>query len=139
MVNGTESPFHEIAHAGLPQGSPLSPILFLFFNANLVASRLSDRGGSIAFVDDYNAWVTGSSITETTDKIQKELLPRVAEWARTSGATFEATKTQFIHFSRTKRVKMEVPPPLRFLGDWIGPARSVKLLGLVMDQELRFK
>ena len=43
IINGTESAMMEIAHAGLPQGSPLSPILFLFYNADLVASKLSDK------------------------------------------------------------------------------------------------
>jgi hypothetical protein len=44
--------------AGLPQGSPLSPILFLFFNADLIQHKLDANGGSMAFVDDYSAWVT---------------------------------------------------------------------------------
>jgi hypothetical protein len=35
-VNGQASEARELEQAGLPQGSPLSPILFLFFNADLV-------------------------------------------------------------------------------------------------------
>src|SRR3954470_21028774 len=34
IVNGKASRQTELLQAGLPQGSPLSPILFLFFNAN---------------------------------------------------------------------------------------------------------
>jgi hypothetical protein len=37
------------------QGSPLSPILFLFFNSDLVQCTINRNGGSIAFVDDYTA------------------------------------------------------------------------------------
>jgi hypothetical protein len=54
-VNGFTSALRELPQAGLPQGSPLSPILFLFFNAHLVQSRIDSNGGSIAFVDDYSA------------------------------------------------------------------------------------
>ena len=54
-----ESGVRDIEHAGIPQGSPLSPFLCVFYNANLVQSRLEKSGGSIGFVDDYNAWVAG--------------------------------------------------------------------------------
>ena len=47
--------------AGLPQESPLSPILFLFFNVDLVQRKIDAKEGAIAFVDDYSAWVTGDS------------------------------------------------------------------------------
>ena len=36
QVNGQASETRRLPQAGLPQGSPLSPILFLFFNADLV-------------------------------------------------------------------------------------------------------
>jgi hypothetical protein len=36
----------------------LSPVLFLF-NADLVQRKIDTKGGSIAFIDDYSAWVTG--------------------------------------------------------------------------------
>ncbi|RFN41629.1 reverse transcriptase [Fusarium flagelliforme] len=59
LVNGYCSERRRLPQAGLPQGSPLSPVLFLFFNADLVQSKIDSRGGSIALADDYSAWVTG--------------------------------------------------------------------------------
>ncbi|OAQ58910.1 reverse transcriptase [Purpureocillium lilacinum] len=53
VVNGHTSAVRELPQAGLPQGSPLSPVLFLFFNADLVQRRIKAAGGSIAFIDDY--------------------------------------------------------------------------------------
>jgi hypothetical protein len=69
-VNGYTSGLRELPQAGLPQGSPLSPVLFLFFNADLVQSRIDSKGGSMAFVDDYSAWVTGPTAEENRDGIQ---------------------------------------------------------------------
>lgn len=76
VVGDYESPISEIKHAGIPQGSPLSPILYVFYNANLVQGRIGKSEGSIGFIDDYNAWVTGPSAAETTCKLQTQLLPR---------------------------------------------------------------
>lgn len=76
VVNSFCSDEMEIIHAGLPQGSPLSPILFLFMNANLVNIPISREGGAIAFVDDYTHWTVGESADENTVRLQNEIIPR---------------------------------------------------------------
>ncbi|KAG6979443.1 putative RNA-directed DNA polymerase from transposon X-element [Fusarium oxysporum f. sp. conglutinans] len=58
MINGQSFESRPLPQAGLPQGSPLSPMLFLFFNADLVQTQIDRNGGAIAFVDDYTAWVS---------------------------------------------------------------------------------
>ena len=50
---GFQSEIQTIEEAGLPQGSPLSPNLFNFYNANLVEASINKNGGAIGFVDDY--------------------------------------------------------------------------------------
>ncbi len=60
-MNEYDSEKQKLLQAGLPQGSLLSPILFLFFNADLVEKKIDSNGGALAFVDDYTAWVTGPS------------------------------------------------------------------------------
>ena len=44
-INGETSPMIDLPEAGLPQGSPLSPILFLFFNADLVHTPITKGRG----------------------------------------------------------------------------------------------
>jgi hypothetical protein len=58
-VNGHTSKRRALPQAGFPQGSPLSPVLFLFFNADLVQSRINSKGCSLAFINGYSAWVVG--------------------------------------------------------------------------------
>lgn len=53
VVNGLETEASDIAFPGLPQGSPLSPILYVFFNADLVAESVDDKRGAMGFIDDY--------------------------------------------------------------------------------------
>jgi hypothetical protein len=42
-----------LENTGLAQGSPLSPILFAFFNSDLVDQPVDTRGGASAYIDDY--------------------------------------------------------------------------------------
>jgi hypothetical protein len=74
-VGEYESEVSEIKYAGIPQGSPLSPLLYVFYNANLVGKKIGGRGGAIGFVNDFNAWVVGADESETTATIQREIIP----------------------------------------------------------------
>ena len=56
-VNGETSKTAALNQAGLPQGSPLLSILYLFFNSDLVQGVINKNKGSIAFIDDFIAWV----------------------------------------------------------------------------------
>lgn len=87
-VNNSTTPVVELHHAGLPQGSPLSPILFLLFNADLVESKINKNRGAIAFIDNYSAWVMGDSIEHNINLLQDTTIPHVLSWAKTSGAVF---------------------------------------------------
>ena len=77
MVNGSSTNLIDLQYTGLPQGSPLSLILFLFFNASLVKSPINKCKGAIAFVDDYSAWVTGESIQANITKLQSQVIPHL--------------------------------------------------------------
>jgi hypothetical protein len=73
----------------------------LFFNADLVQRGLNRDRRSMAFVDDYNAWVTGPSAEANREGIQATI-DQAMDWERRSGATFEGEKTVIIHFTRIR-------------------------------------
>jgi hypothetical protein len=136
QVNGQSSEGQSLPQAGLPQGSPLSPVLFLFFNADLVQRRIDSHGGAIAFVDDFNAWVTGPTAQCNREGIEA-IIREALDWERRSGATFEAEKTAVIHFTR-KAYKTDAQPFV-IKGQTIEPQDHVKILGVVMDARLKYK
>ncbi|KAG6997033.1 RNA-directed DNA polymerase from mobile element jockey [Fusarium oxysporum f. sp. conglutinans] len=136
VINGQSSESQPLPQAGLPQGSPLSPILFLFFNADLVQTQIDRNGGAIAFVDDYTAWVSGPTAQSNRRGIQA-VIDKALDWERRSGATFEAEKTAIIHFTRyTGRIDSE---PFTIKGEKVVPTDQVKILGVVMDSRLHYK
>ncbi|TKA24535.1 hypothetical protein B0A49_13679, partial [Cryomyces minteri] len=71
----------------------------------------------MGFIDDFTAWAT-------------------ERWSRESGATFEADKTGFIHFTRAK-AKKDDSTTLRFFDATIRPQGKIKILGVTMDSALR--
>ncbi|KAJ6436766.1 Chromo domain protein [Purpureocillium lavendulum] len=136
QVNGQSTDAQVLPQAGLPQGSPLSPVLFLFFNADLVQQQIDCYGGSLAFVDDYTAWVTGPTAQSNRSGIET-IINRALEWERRSGATFEAEKTAIIHFTR-KAFKFDTHAFV-IKGQVVEPKRHVKVLGMIMDSSLKYK
>jgi hypothetical protein len=136
VVDGQVSAVRDLEQAGLPQGSPLSPILFLFFNADLVQQRIDQNGGAIAFVDDYTAWVVGATAAENMERLDA-IVQRATAWESRSGASFEGDKTAFIHFTRNNRQSAD--EPLSVKGEEVLPTASVKILGLIMDSRLRYQ
>lgn len=136
QINGQLSEVQDLPQPGLPQGSPLSPILFLFFNADLVQRQIDSQGGAIAFVDDFTAWVTGPTVHSNREGITS-IINEALDWEKRSGATFEADTTAIIHFApKARKVDQE---PFTIKGQTVEPKSKVKILGVLMDTRLKYK
>jgi hypothetical protein len=129
----------KITYPGLPQGSPLSPILYIVYNATLLHGIIKSRGGEMGFVDDYTAWVTGPSPEENADRIQNEIIPRIVQWEKQSRATFEASKTQFIHFTKGVERAQQPHVALQINGIHVAPSDTMKVLEVNLDSKLRMR
>ena len=126
-----------LENAGLAQGSPLSPILFAFFNSDLVDQPVDSNGGASAYIDDYFRWRVGRSAEDNIQKIQNEDIPRIEAWAKRTGSCFAVKKTELIHITRRKGEHTKGQIVMQ--GTTIRPSATAKLLGVVFDQELRWK
>ena len=87
---------------GIPQGSPVSPILFLLFNAPLITA-CSLRTGiaqsiSFGWVDEVAALVESESYYTNTITPEK-ILDKANLWARRHTARFAPDKFDLIHFT----------------------------------------
>ena len=53
QFDGFQTETANLPYAGLAQGSPLSPILLAFFDADLVDQLVDTRRGASAYIDDH--------------------------------------------------------------------------------------
>jgi hypothetical protein len=123
---------------GIPQGSPVSPILFLFFVADLLDATNNEalRVSSNGFVDDINVLTYGGS-TERNCKILEETHRKCEEWAATHGAKFAPDKYEIMHLTRTpRRFNLKATPILGGLRK--EPKGNIRVLGVQIDAKLRW-
>lgn len=128
-----------MVEAGLPQGSPLSPLSYIFYNADLVEIPITSTEGGLGFVDDISTWVTSNTASENLARIKNEIIPRAVRWAKASGAEFEISKTELIHFTRNSLKNPRPYEAILFETSTIAPQETLKLLGVTFDQQLRMK
>src|SRR5437667_1484513 len=84
--------------AGIPQGSPLSPILFMLYNAELLEiSRPPDL--ALGFIDNIAYSISGQTAQSNIERLQT-ILSKSEEWKVKHGAKFEPSKYMLVHFTR---------------------------------------
>ena len=137
IIDGIETEARQL-RAGVPQGSPLSPILFLFYNATLLeALNLPEIPLTpIGFADDVNLLTYGPSTPINCQNLQLGHA-KCLDWARTHGMRFAPAKYTLTHFTRRRGFDLYTPIVLPDLT--VQPEPSVKVLGLILDTRLRWK
>ncbi|KAG0160607.1 hypothetical protein PDIDSM_8137 [Penicillium digitatum] len=100
---------------GIPQGSPLSPILYLIYNADLVEGCEGVK--TSGWVDDVAFIVIGKDEHETISKLQKACQYADA-WAARHASVFDPKKYALIHFGTTVQATTTAE---RYLGVWLDP------------------
>src|SRR5436305_1865960 len=120
----------------IPQGSPLSPILFLVFASGLLEQIEGENGAvGLGFVDDTNIIVWGRSAEENCRRLD-QIHERCLAWARRHGAAFAPKKYKLIHF--TRRRKADVTARTNIQGFDGKPVSSLRVLGVWVDSKLRW-
>ena len=86
--------------AGLPQGSPISPILFmLFIEPIFKQGPVRLHRGCFGYADDICQLVASPSLEENCMELQ-HCTEELRQWGAREGLTFDFTKTELQHFTR---------------------------------------
>jgi len=120
---GTPAP----VNVGAPQGSPISPLLFLLYVAPL-HFRIP-RGLMISYVDDFALTVASLSYRGNIRRPQ-ELFEKLERKASCLGVSFSVAKTELIHWrTPSQRHSPKCVSPIQIKGELFHPGNSVRWLG----------
>jgi ribonuclease HI len=134
------------ASNGIPQGSPLSPILYLFYSADLLEITEPHRGPSrpreltAGFVDDSTFIVSSPSFRENMEKM-KVLVQKALEWAKLHACQFDINKFILVHFlsKQATYTKADQDIPLQIGDVLVHPSDTAKYLGVTLDKHLNWR
>jgi len=132
VVEGENSDVMDVS-IGLPQGSALSPTLYLYYNA-VILERKGDKG----FADDVVFAELEGDIGVNTSRLQKRIEIAQKGWCGSHNQTLDFKKFQLIHFTRSKDFETVKKFAIQWDNLRIEPREVVNDLGVWLDYRLTF-
>lgn len=134
FLSGSKSLLKPINH-GVPQGSVLGPLLFLLYINDL--HRCIRTSETYHFADDTHLLNFSKTVWSLCGRVNADLRVLVS-WLNANKISLNASKTEFVIFRSPWR-RMDCIPRIKLSGKILTPSRSVKYLGVHLDEHLNWK
>ena len=119
---------------GTPQGSVLGPLLYLILSNDLV--KCLKFCNCVVFADDTTLFASGGNLKFLFKKVNDDL-QRLSEWFYNNSLTINVDKSMYVLFRR-KQKELGQLGNLKMSGIEISRVKSVKFLGIVIDEHLEW-
>ena len=121
--------------AGVPQGSNLSPLLFLIY-VNDMPNPSHHQTNKSQFADDAGQWAVSKNIDLAADYLQRDL-DKLARWCAKGRIKLNPEKTKVIILSKSQTA-IRAEPALSLYGDRLSSYPHIKLPGITFDNRMTF-
>jgi len=111
---------------GIPQGSPVSPLLFVIYVSPLYSEI--PQGLTVSYVDDFGLTVSSKCYRRNIQSLQRRYAVLKARGAR-PGVGFSIPKTELIHWRRNRDRGPVSRSPIHLDGSFFPPKDEVRWLG----------
>jgi ribonuclease HI len=138
IINGHETAMTP-TNSGIPQGSPISPILFAIY-ISWVFEEVEDEAGTAAItsVDDLSWIASGANVMEIAETLEK-CAKISTRWAEQNTVQFDITKTEAILFVKKNQQRKRKKKIKIGNGNFISFNKgATRWLGFWMDSALNF-
>ena len=132
-VNNTSSDFQKIT-CGVPQGSILGPLLFLCY-VNDMSMSISGECKLMLYADDSAILYSHKNPRVISERLGQEL-ESCSKWLVDNKLSLHLGKTELILFGSKRKLKKIKDFFVTCNGQTINKQKSVKYLGVMLDQEL---
>ena len=122
---------------GLPQGSPLSPVLFNVYTKGLADLNANGHAKVLTLADDGLIYKTAKEIKDATTGVQSQLR-EASQWCTKTGSFINPDKAQMLLCTLDNKAAGQPVAPVTFGGTDIERTDQLRYLGVHFDRMLTF-